>query len=244
MVSYYWPPAGGVSVLRTLKIAKYLREFGWEPVIFTTSNASFPYIDEGNIADVPAGLEVIKRPILEPFDLFKKVSGRKKNERLDNILQVRSKNSNIFESFGIWVRANFFIPDARAFWIRPSVKFLKKYLKEHPVDAIFSDGPPHTNTVIAHKLSKYFDLPWLADFQDPWTQADYYEMFPVSKIADSIHNKMEKGVLQLPAPPGLTILNPLVQGMLTPSIMVMMKWISVTYPLRNTIRSLLHMPGY
>lgn len=196
MISYYWPPAGGVSVLRTLKIAKYLRAYGWEPVIFTTSNASFPYIDEGNLKDVPEGIEVIKRPILEPFDVFKKLSGRKKEERLDNILQVRSENSNFFESIGIWVRANFFIPDARSFWIKPSVRYLKKYLENNPVDAIFSDGPPHTNTVIANKISQHFSIPWLADFQDPWTQADYYEMFPIGKIAHNIHSKMEQSVFE------------------------------------------------
>lgn len=196
VITYYWPPAGGVSVLRTLKIVKYLREFGWEPIVFTVSNPSYPYIDMNNLNDVPDGLEVIKGPIIEPFDIFKKLSGRKKEERLDNILQVRSKNSNLFESLGIWVRANFFIPDARSLWIRPSVKYLKRYLKKNKVDAIFSDGPPHTNTVIANKLSVNFNLPWLADFQDPWTQADYYEMFPIGKIAHLRHMKMEKRVFE------------------------------------------------
>ena len=196
LISYYWPPAGGVSVLRTLKIAKYLRAYGWEPVVFTTSNASFPYIDEGNLSDIPEGIEVIKRPIIEPFDVFKKLTGRKKEEKLDNILQVRSENSNVFERLGIWARANFFIPDARSLWIGPSVRYLKKYLKENPVDAIFSDGPPHTNTVIANKISRHFQLPWLADFQDPWTQADYYEMFPIGSIAHRIHRKMENRVFE------------------------------------------------
>ncbi|MEL7147364.1 MAG: hypothetical protein AAFO69_13405, partial [Bacteroidota bacterium] len=196
LISYYWPPAGGVSVLRTLKIAKYLREFGWEPVVFTTSNASFPYIDKGNLKDVPDGITVIKRPILEPFEVFKKLTGRKKEERLDNILQVRSENTNLVESLGIWVRANFFIPDARSLWIGPSVRYLKQYLKDHPVDAIFSDGPPHTNTVIANKISQHFKLPWLADFQDPWTQADYYEMFPIGALAHRIHQKQESRVFE------------------------------------------------
>lgn len=196
IISYYWPPAGGISVLRTLKIAKHLRSFGWEPIIYTASNPSYPYLDKDNFKDIPDGVEIIKKPIIEPFDIFKKLSGRKKNERLDNILQVRSKNSNIFESIGIWIRANFFIPDARCLWIWPSVRHLKKYIQNNNVDAIFSDGPPHTNTVIANKLSQFFNIPWLADFQDPWTQADYYEMFPIGKLAHSIHRRMEKRVFQ------------------------------------------------
>lgn len=195
IVTYYWPPAGGITVLRCLKFAKYLRDFGWEPVIYTALNPSYPYLDEWNNKDVPAGIEVLKQPIIEPFDLFKKLSGRKKTESLNNVVHVRDKKS-LIDDFAIWVRGNFFIPDARSLWAKPSVKFLNKYLKEHPVDAILSDGPPHTNTWIAYQVAEHNNIPWLADFQDPWTQVDYYALFKIWKWADQKHKRMEQLCLQ------------------------------------------------
>lgn len=196
IVTYYWPPAGGISVQRSLKIAKYLRSFGWEPVVYAPKDAQYPYFDDGNFKDIPEGLEVLKRPILEPFNLFKKLTGRKKDESLNNILHVRERKKNVVDKLALWIRGNFFIPDARALWIRPSVGYLRKYLQEYPVDAIFTDGPPHTNTAIACKLKKHTGIPWLADFQDPWTQVDYYQLFPITKWAHRRHSRMEQEVFR------------------------------------------------
>jgi glycosyltransferase involved in cell wall biosynthesis len=190
VISYYWPPAGGIGVLRCLKFVKYLREFGWEPIVFAPENADYPYYDDGNFKDIPEGVKIIKRPIWEPFKLFKLIT-RRKDVPLNNIIHVRDRKS-IFDNLGIWVRGNFFIPDARSFWIKPSVKYLIQYLKENPVDAILTDGPPHTNTVIGTQVSRALNIPHLADFQDPWTQVDYYELFKIGKNADAKHKRLEQ----------------------------------------------------
>jgi hypothetical protein len=62
IITYHWPPSGGITVLRCLKIAKYLRDFGWEPVIFTAENAAYQHLDYQNQKDIPSGLEIIKVP--------------------------------------------------------------------------------------------------------------------------------------------------------------------------------------
>ncbi|MEQ9404483.1 MAG: hypothetical protein RIM99_12895 [Cyclobacteriaceae bacterium] len=171
---------------------KYLREFGWEPIVYVPSNAHYPYLDRENEKDIPQGITILRRPIIEPFKMFKFLTGRGKDQPLNSIVQVREKKSSFLDKIGIWIRGNFFIPDARALWIKPSVKFLLSYLKENPVDAIFTDGPPHTNTYIANKLKQKTDIPWLSDYQDPWTQVDYYSMLLIGKRADRIHKSMEQ----------------------------------------------------
>jgi len=196
IISYYWPPAGGISVHRSLKFAKYLRKFGWEPIVYVPSNADYPYYDEGNLKDIPENLTVLTQPIKEPFKIFKALSGRGKSESLNNIVHVRTRKQSLIDKLGIWIRGNFFIPDARSLWIRPSVKYLSSFLKSNPVDAIFADGPPHTNNVIAMKLSKRRGIPYLADFQDPWTQVDYYELFPIIRWADKKHKRLEQEVFR------------------------------------------------
>ena len=195
IITYYWPPSGGVGVHRCLKFAKYLRDFGWEPVVYTASNAQYAVLDHSNEKEVPKNIEVLKQPIWEPYDVFRKVSGRKPTDSA-NPTYVRDKKQSLIDKLSIWIRGNLFIPDARCFWIRPSVKFLSDYLENHSVDAILTDGPPHTNTRIGYLLSKKFNLPWLADFQDPWTQVDYYPMLKIGKLADRRHHRMEKQVFE------------------------------------------------
>ncbi len=191
IISYYWPPSGGIGVHRCLKFAKYLQEFGWEPVVYAPLDAQYPYFDETNFQHVPENITVLRRKIFEPFDIFKKISGRKKTDQA-NPVYVRDRKLSKVDKLSIWIRGNFFIPDARCFWVKPSIRFLKKYLKENPVDAIFTDGPPHTNTLIGCRLSQITGIPWLMDFQDPWTQVDYYGMLKIGKRADKIHHRLEQ----------------------------------------------------
>jgi hypothetical protein len=196
IISYYWPPAGGIGVHRCLKFAKYLRDFGWEPVIYAPKKANYPHLDHSNQKHIPKDLEIIYGNIIEPFSLFKKLSGRKKTDDA-NPVYVRDRKRKLIDKIGIWIRGNLFVPDARALWITPSVRKLKKYLKNNPVNAIITDGPPHTNTLIGCKLSEELNIPWIADFQDPWTQVDYYKMLMIGKIADKKHKRLEKHCLNV-----------------------------------------------
>lgn len=192
IITYYWPPSGGISVLRSLKIAKYLRQFGWEPVIFAPENADYSTIDEDNFKDVLENVEIIKTPIIEPFKVFKVLTGLKKDSNLNNILSAHDKKMGMMYKLSVWVRSNFFIPDARSLWIKPSVKYLKKYIQNNQVDAMFTVGPPHTNTRIATLLKQQTNTPWLSDWQDPWTQVDYFQELILTKKGLATHQKQEQ----------------------------------------------------
>ena len=196
IITYYWPPSGGIGVHRCLKFAKYLKKQNWEVVVYTAENALYPYIDESNFKHVPQDITIIKHKIIEPFAFYKRFTGRKKDEPMSNPVHVRDKKQSWKDKLAIWIRGNFFIPDARSLWIKPSVKYLTKYLEKHPVDVLLSDGPPHTNTLIAARLSQRTGIPWLADFQDPWTQVDYYQLFKITKWADKKHRRLEQEAFQ------------------------------------------------
>ena len=195
IISYYWPPSGGAGVQRWLKFVKYLRSFGWEPVVYTPENPEFPETDLSLAKDIPPGLEVIKQPIWEPYDTYKKLLGQKKEDKINAAFLSEKKKNSMLENFSVWVRGNFFIPDARKFWIRPSVKFLLNYLETNPVKAVISTGPPHSMHLIAMALAKKIKLPWLADFRNPWTNIDFYKDLRLSARADARHKKLEKQVL-------------------------------------------------
>ena len=196
IITYYWPPSGGSGVQRWLKMSKYLPEYGWQPVIYTTENAEYPIIDPSMEKDVPADMEVIRRPIFEPYSFYKKFIGIKQDETVKmGFIQEKEKKKGWKENLSLWVRGNFFIPDARCYWVKPSVKYLKEYLKTHPVDAIISTGPPHSMHLIAMKLKEDLGIPWIADFRDPWTEIDYYKDLHLTRLADRKHHRLEQEVL-------------------------------------------------
>lgn len=192
IITYYWPPSGGIGVLRCLKMAKYLRDFGWEPIIYTAKDAHYPSIDHSNDKDVPKDIEIIKQSIIEPYTFYKFFTGQKKEANVNNVFYTQDEKMGFMHKLSVWIRSNFFIPDARALWIKPSVKRLTKYIEENQVDAMLTCGPPHTNTRIATLLRKKTGTPWLMDFQDPWTQVDYYALLNLTKWGDRKHRKQEQ----------------------------------------------------
>lgn len=194
IVTYYWPPAGGSGVQRFLYFTRYFREFGWEPTIYTMKNPDYPVVDEKLIKKVPFDIEVIKESGWEPFSIYRRITGKKKNEGLPNNL-ARTKGG-FLHRLAVWIRGNFFIPDARVFWVKPSIKFLKNYLSNNHVDAIISTGPPHSTHLIAMELAEKFHLPWVADFRDPWTKISYYDSLGLTYLADKKHKALERKVLR------------------------------------------------
>jgi len=196
IITYYWPPAGGAGVQRWLKFVKYLPEYGWTPVVYTVKNGEFPVLDPSLEKDVPAGTEVIRRKIFEPYGWYKRFIGQNPQERINAGFLSQTEKPAGKEKLSRWIRGNLFIPDARKFWIRPSVRFLTKYLRQHPVDIIVSTGPPHSMHLIALGIKKKLNIPWVADFRDPWTRIDFYEELLLSKRADRKHHRLEKEVIR------------------------------------------------
>ncbi|MCK4406370.1 MAG: glycosyltransferase [Bacteroidales bacterium] len=196
IITYYWPPSGGAGVQRWLKFVKYLREFGWEPIVYTPENPEAPDIDNSLEKDIPDNLTVIKRKIWEPYTAYKKFIGQEKEQKINAGFLSENKKPKLSENISVWIRGNFFIPDARKFWIKPSVKFLTNYLKNNPVDAMISSGPPHSMHMIALGLKQRLGIPWLADFRDPWTNIDFYDDLKLSKYADKKHHALEQKVLK------------------------------------------------
>ncbi len=194
-IAYYWPPCGGISLVRNLKFVKYFRNHGWEPIIYAPKNASYSIIDDTTVKDLPVGVEIIETPIFEPYALFNLAKGKKAKEQVKDVFLVTDKKPSLAHKMGVWIRGNFFIPDARSLWIKPSIKHLRAYLKHHPVDAIISYGPPHSMHIIAKQLHAEFNIPWVSDWQDPWTEIDYFEKFYLTQKSRNKHIALEKEVI-------------------------------------------------
>lgn len=194
LLSYYWPPSAGAGVQRWLKMTKYLVEMGWEVTVYTPSNPEVAHRDEALLADVPEGVEVLQRRAFEPLALVACLRGRRRGAG-ESMLRNRGRRG-LIARFMVWVRANFFIPDARALWVAPSVRYLLGWLSEHPVDAVISTGPPHSMHLIARALHQRRAVLWVADFRDPWVNIDYMHHLPLTRRARRKHERLERAVVR------------------------------------------------
>ncbi|HZV44618.1 MAG TPA: glycosyltransferase, partial [Saprospiraceae bacterium] len=196
LITYYWPPAGGAGVMRWAKMTKYIAAYGWQPVIYTPSNGETGMHDESLLKEIPPDLEIIKTPIWEPYELYKAFLGRSKKDKVYSGFINEKKKPSLAQRISVFIRGNFFIPDARMFWIKPSIQYLKEYLQTNPVDAIVSTGPPHSMHLIAEQIHKITGIPWIADFRDPWTNIDFYRDLQLTSMADKKHHRLELKVLK------------------------------------------------
>ena len=196
ILTYYWPPSGGAGVQRWLKFTKYLKRYGWEPIIYTAENGEIPVVDMSLLKDVPEELTILKTPIWEPYQLYKRFIGRKKDDKINASFLSENKKAGLSEKISIWIRGNFFIPDARKFWIKPSINYLENYIIKNNIEYIISSGPPHSMHLIALGLkNKFTSLKWVADFRDPWTNIDFYDKLMLTKRSNKKHHSQELNVL-------------------------------------------------
>lgn len=193
LVTYYWPPAGGPGVQRWLKFVSYLPQFGIEPIVYIPENPAYPILDRNLLNQVPTGVTIIKQPIREPASFAKKLFGKKTKQLQSGILP--GKKASIVTRMMLYIRANFYIPDARVGWVKPSVVFLKDYCRKNHIQTLITTGPPHSLHLIGMQLQKEIGVKWLADFRDPWTTIHYFADLPLSIRALQKHKALEKEVL-------------------------------------------------
>jgi glycosyltransferase involved in cell wall biosynthesis len=194
IISYYWPPAGGPGVQRWLKFVKYLRDFDIEPILYVPENPNYPIIDDTFSSEIPEDITILKKSIFEPYS-FATIFSKNKTKKISKGIIAKEKQSFI-EKLLLYIRGNFFIPDARKYWIKPSVKFLKKYLKENDIDTIITTGPPHSLHMIGLQLRNQLAIKWLADFRDPWTTIGYHSSLKLTEKSQQKHKALESEVLQ------------------------------------------------
>jgi glycosyltransferase involved in cell wall biosynthesis len=194
IITYYWPPAGGAGVQRALKFVKYLPLFGWEPIVLTVENPDSPVDDKSLLEDITEGTKIYKTKALEPFELYKKFTGKKSDSKIPSDVLL-NKNNSLKDKLAQWIRLNVFIPDAKIGWKYYAVKKGLKIIEKEKIDIVFTTSPPQTVALIGQALAKHTKARWIADFRDPWMEIVYYQNVKRNPISVKIDSSLEKNVL-------------------------------------------------
>lgn len=179
---------------RWLKFVKYLPDFGIQPIVYIPENPTYPIIDENLVKEVSDKAIILKHKIFEPYQIASFFSKNKTKKISSGIIPNQKKQSFLDKLF-LLIRGNLFIPDARVFWVKPSVRFLEKYIIENNIDTIITSGPPHSLHLIGLQLKQKLSVKWIADFRDPWTTIGYHKSLRLSNYASKKHKFLENKVL-------------------------------------------------
>lgn len=195
-ITYFFPPSGKATVHFPLQMIKYFPEFGCEPIVLTVENETTSMRDESLLEHINSTLKIFKSKSFEPFELYKKFTGKGKHGEYVESEAISRNNKSLPHRLAIWIRMNLFIPDARIGWYFSAVKKGKLIFNEEHFDSIITIGPPHSTHLIGMKLSKYFKVPHIPVLIDPWVDIIYYKDFKRSEITLKIDNHLEKKVLE------------------------------------------------
>lgn len=194
-LTYYYPPSGGSGVQRSLKMTRYLPEFGWEPVVVTVDPdfAAYPDQDPDLVADIPPNLPLIRTRSWDPYAVYARLKGKDKREVVSTGF-VQDGPISRAERLARWVRGNVFLPDARVFWVPFAVRAAARVLEETPCDVVLTSGPPHSTHLAGWWLHHMHGIPWVADIRDPWTSIYYYDAIPRTRLARALDAWLERKV--------------------------------------------------
>ena len=173
MVIYNWPPRAGVGMIRPLKFAKYLPDFGWEPTILTPKSAPSQiccHEKEGHLSGVRiiyTGYFDVLTYIKKKLRLYLQMETHTEPDKnsADMISFKKKKESSLISL----IRDFLAFPDENIGWYRAAVRKGKELLKNENFSIIYSTSPPETSHLIAKKLKIISGLPWIADLRDPWS---------------------------------------------------------------------------
>ena len=195
ILTYYWPPASGPGVQRWLKFVRYLPQFGWDPIIVTPAKGSYPFEDHSLMDEIPEIVREIRTKTIEPFRLYNLLTGKKGKSIPVAMGDIRETTSPI-KKLSAYIRANWFIPDARKGWVPFATKAARSVLHNEEIGAVITTGPPHSTHLAGARLREDFNIPWIADFRDPWTTIYYNKYLPRTKRTEQKDRHLETMVLQ------------------------------------------------
>lgn len=167
IVAYYFPPSGGPGVQRILKMVRYLPEFCWQPVVLTVQEGTFPARDESLLSEIPPGVHVQRTRITEPYHLYRRLTGSR--QPIDVAVLTSEHTHSWKQRLAQWIRATFFIPDARIGWLPSAIPAGIQLGKRFTPEVLYTSSPPYTCAVIGRALKRRLRVPWVMELRDPWT---------------------------------------------------------------------------
>ncbi|APH18610.1 glycosyltransferase [Clostridium botulinum] len=199
IIAYYFPPLGWSGVQRTLKFVKYLKDFGWQPIVVTVGKTRFSISDKSLLNEIPEDVEVIRIDDVKFKDITDEIKERMREYSKYSFNIISDENLKVeyekeIESTLEKLRNLFLLPDGNAVWANNVVREISNRINLNNISIVYTTSAPYSTHLVGYYLKKYYKLPWIADFRDEWTNNPYYN-FDVKNIRYKIEKNLEKSLI-------------------------------------------------
>lgn len=199
IIAYYFPPLGWSGVQRTLKFVKYLKDFGWQPIVVTVGKTRFSISDKSLLNEIPEDVEVIRIDDVKFKDITDEIKERMREYSKYSFNIISDENLKVeyekeIESTLEKLRNLFLLPDGNAVWANNVVREISNRINLNNISIVYTTSAPYSTHLVGYYLKKHYKLPWIADFRDEWTNNPYYN-FDVKNIRYKIEKNLEKSLI-------------------------------------------------
>jgi glycosyltransferase involved in cell wall biosynthesis len=171
MVAFHYPPCAGSSgIQRTLNFSRHLGRHDWRPIVLSAQPRAYDRTNDQSLSLIPDGITV---------------------ERAFSLNSTRH-----FAVRGVYPRL-LSLPDPWVTWWLGAVPRGLRLIRTHRPAAIWSTFPIATAHLIGLTLHRLTGLPWIADFRDPMTEADFPSHGPTRRLYRLIEDRIARHAARL-----------------------------------------------
>ena len=200
IVSYLFPPAGGISVQRALSLAKYLPECGLEVHVLSARNATTPTVDRSLLKQIPAAVRVHRTFTPEVPFRVKRWIWKWFSPSSGNLVRPQAKgaaqsSSRTWKTRVVDAVRRVLSPDPEVVWVPFALRRARKIIKRHGIDSVIVTVPPFSALLIGNALQREFpDIQLISDFRDDWLRFflgtfDFQKSATVRRRAEQIERE-------------------------------------------------------
>src|SRR5712692_10380106 len=167
LVSYWFPPAGGIAVQRALSLARYLPQHGCQVHVLAPSNPPSPVLDPSLLAQVPSDVRIHRAWTPMPSAQLRKslwslISRRTQSQQPG---ETASKGPSRISA----LTQRVFCPDPEVVWVPFAIRRARQVVKKYSIDAILVTAPPFSAFLVGNAIKRAFpSLRLISDFRDEW----------------------------------------------------------------------------
>ncbi|MDV2502783.1 MAG: glycosyltransferase family 4 protein [bacterium] len=206
IITTAFPPQPTVGRHRSVKFAKHLPEFGWEPVILTVDDRYLLDRDDDTLKELPADLQVHRAFFLpDPLQSVRKIVHRSTlpSETQESSLDSRQKSrpslpkrafNAAMKTYWSWGRRYLCIPDQHITWLPFALAKAFQIHRKEPFDVVMTTAPNYTTFIVGWCIKRLTGKPWIVDFRDLWT-GDYHRLWVPSWRA-RLESWLERTILR------------------------------------------------
>lgn len=172
--AYSFPPLGGGGVQRSLKFVKYLRKFGYDPIVLTVEKSDGTIIEDSSMLnEVEEDISVVR---IDCDIVLPEFMSKEEQQEVFNLYMGVMQTDNGMKEYKHFLQKSrsILLPDNKIIWVNRCLKEIEQKIDLKAIDIIYTTGNPYSTFFLGYYVKKKYGIKWVMDYRDPWMSNDFY----------------------------------------------------------------------